>query len=246
MDMENTIQNSSPAEAQKPNPYLVPFAIVVAGIMIAGAVMYSQTPRGGGGATGVPVEQKVNVKDVDTNGEPFIGKTDAPLTLVYWLDFQCPFCQRFDLQTLPVLIEKYVNTGKLKVVFKDYQFLSEDSHTGGLAAHAVWELYPAKYFEWHTAMFEAQDEEHGGFGDKASIIALTRKVSGIDENAISRLMEQKKAEYQAEQDADKAEGAKFGVQGTPGFILGTQRVSGAQPIEVFSQLVDEELAKLKK
>jgi protein-disulfide isomerase len=188
----------------------------------------------------------VNIKDVDTKGEPFIGKTDAPVTLAYWLDFQCPFCQRFDLQTLPVLVEKYVNTGKLKVVFKDFQFLSEDSQTGGFAAHAVWELYPAKYFEWHTAMFEAQDEEHGGFGDKASIIALTRKISGIDADAVSRLMDQKNAEYQAEQDADKAEGAKFGVQGTPGFILGTQRVSGAQPIEVFSQLIDAELGKIKK
>ncbi|MBI3290808.1 thioredoxin domain-containing protein, partial [Candidatus Falkowbacteria bacterium] len=139
--MENETQPTPQTETQKPNPYLVPFAIVVAGIIIAGAVMYSQAPRGGGGAAGVPSEQKVNIKDVDLKGEPFIGNAQAPVTLAYWLDFQCPFCQRFDLQTLPVLAQMYVNTGKLKVVFKDFQFLGPDSQTAGLAAHAVWELY---------------------------------------------------------------------------------------------------------
>jgi len=246
--MENETQPTPQTETQKPNPYLVPLAIVVAGIIIAGAVIYSQTPRaGGGGAASVPAEQKVNIKDVDTKGEPFIGKTDAPVTLAYWLDFQCPFCQRFDLQTLPVLAEKYVNTGKLKVVFKDYQFLGPDSQTAGIAAHAVWELYPESYFTWHTAMFEAQDDENGGFGNKEDIIGLTKKVQGVDADTVSRLMDEKKNDYQKEQDEDKTEGAQlFGIGGTPGFIVGTQRISGAQPVEAFMQVIDDELAKIKK
>lgn len=237
----------------KPNPYLIPFAIVVAGIIVAGAVMYSQTPHSprlgeaGQGSAGVSPDFEVNIKQVDIKGEPFIGKVDAPVILAYWLDFQCPFCKRFDLQTLPALVEKYVNAGKLKVVFKDFQFLGPDSQTAGLAAHALWELYPAKYFEWHQAMFEAQDNENGGFGSKEDIVRLTKKIQGIDENAVSVLMDQKKTEYQAEQDADKTEaGQLFGIGGTPGFILGSQKISGAQPLEVFSQLVDAELAKIKK
>jgi protein-disulfide isomerase len=183
----------------------------------------------------------VNISAVDLAGEPFVGSADAPVTLAYWLDYQCPFCKEFDLQVLPALYKQYVETGKLKVVFKDFQFLGPDSQTAGLAAKAVWELFPDKYFDWHQAMFKAQDRENGGFGNKKDIIELTRTVGGIDAEAISRLMEEKKGEYQKEQDADKAEGSGFGVRGTPGFVIGTQLIAGAQPLSVFTQLIDAEL-----
>ncbi len=81
---------------------------------------------------------KVNIKDVDIKNEPYIGNANAPVVMAYWMDYQCPFCRRFEQETLPTLIEKYVNTGKLKIVFKDFQFLGEDSQAAGLFANAVW------------------------------------------------------------------------------------------------------------
>ncbi|MBI2042063.1 MAG: thioredoxin domain-containing protein [Candidatus Nealsonbacteria bacterium] len=219
--------------------YIVPIAIVAAGLLIAGAVYLSA-----GKNTSVPViaDNNPSIANVDMQGEPFIGDSNAPVTLAYWLDFQCPFCQRFDLQTLPMIVDNYVKIGKLKIVFKDFQFLGADSQDAGLAAKAVWELYPKSYFKWHQTMFNAQDGENSGFGDINSIIQLIRKETPeIDADKIAKHVQEKRSEYQQEQDADKAEGGSFGISGTPGFVIGSQTISGAQPINVFTQLIDAEL-----
>lgn len=186
---------------------------------------------------------EVDIKDVDIKNEPYIGDANAPVVMAYWLDFQCPFCQRFEQDTLPTLIEKYVNTGKLKIVFKDFQFLGEDSITAGLAENAVWEIAPESYQAWHKAMYEKQDAENGGWGKKEDIIALTRTIPGIDADQVSALMDQKRDAYQKELDDDNQEGTKFGVSGTPGFVIGDQSVSGAQPTSTFTQLIDALLNK---
>ena len=186
---------------------------------------------------------KVNIKDVDVKNEPFIGDSNAPVVMAYWMDYQCPFCKRFETETLPTLIEKYVNTGKLKIVFKDFQFLGEDSTAAGLAENAVWETAPESYQAWHKGMYENQDDENGGWGKKDDIIAMTRTIPGIDADQVSLLMDQKKEAYQKELDEDNAEGAKFGVSGTPGFVIGDQSISGAQPTNTFTQVIDALLKK---
>lgn len=254
MEHDNVQQANNTNSATKNNLF-VPIAIVIAGVLIAGAIYLSSgkntgTPTVTGnnvstvGQAGQPRAAAVNIADVDIKGEPFIGDPNAPVTIAYWLDFQCPFCQRFDLNTLPVLIDQYVKKGKLKVIFKDFQFLGPDSQDAGLAAKAVWELYPEFYFKWHEAMFQAQDGENSGFGNLKSILKLIReKVPEIDADKIAAQVEKKRSAYQQEQDADKAEGAKFGISGTPGFVIGTQTISGAQPTGVFTQVIDAELNK---
>jgi protein-disulfide isomerase len=93
---------------------------------------------------------------------------------------------------LPTLIKKYVDTGKLKIVFKDYPFLGNDSTTAALYEHAIWKLYPGKFYTWREAMFKAQDDEGDqGFGDEASILALTKKIGGIDANKVKTPIAQK-------------------------------------------------------
>ena len=185
----------------------------------------------------------VNIKDVDIKNEPYIGDANAPVVMAYWMDYQCPFCKRFETDTMPILIEKYVNTGRLKIVFKDFQFLGEDSTTAGLAENAVWEIAPQSFGAWQKAMYENQDDENGGWGKKDDIIAMTRTVPGIDADQVSNLMDQKKEAYQKELDEDNQEGNKFGVSGTPGFVIGDQSVSGAQPLSAFTQIIDALLDK---
>ena len=163
--------------------------------------------------------------------------------MAYWLDFQCPFCKQFETQTLPTLIEKYVNSGKLKIVLKDFQFLGEDSQTAGIAENAVWEAAPGSYQAWHEAMYKNQDGENSGWGKKEDIIEMTRSIPGIDADQVSALMDQKKEAYQKELDDDKQEGSKFGVSGTPGFVIGNQSISGAQPTSTFTQVIDSLLEK---
>lgn len=236
----------------KQNNFMVPLAIVVAGALIAGAVYFSSsksnnaptTVGSGTPSTGQAKAPAVNIADVGISGEPFIGDPNAPVTVAYWLDFQCPFCQRFEQQALPTLIDQYVKTGKVKIVFKDFQFLGPDSQDAGLVAKAVWELYPDSYFKWHQAMYNAQDAENAGFGNLESILNLIRSnIPEINADKITQRVKEKRSEYQKEQDTDKAEGARFGINGTPGFVIGTQTISGAQPTGVFTQVIEAELNK---
>lgn len=97
-------------------------------------------------------EGGVDIKNVKVAGSPFIGDANAPVVIVEWFDYQCGYCKKFDAETLPSIIKNYVETGKVKVVFKDFQFLSPMSETAGIYGKAVWELYPEKYFAWHEAM----------------------------------------------------------------------------------------------
>jgi len=201
----------------------------------AGDQPQAQQPQTGG--------KPVNIKNVKLKGQPYIGDKNAPVTLAYWFDFQCPFCKSFETNTMSTLINQYVKAGKLRIVFKNYQFLGEDSQTAGLAEKAVWELYPDQYFAWHEAIYKAQDDENAGFGNKESIIQLTRTISGINADKVLQLMDQKKGQYQKEIDSDKAEGTAFGINGTPGFVIDTQLISGAQPAKVFTQVIDALLKK---
>jgi len=220
----------------------IPAAIVIAGAIIGGGIFFGLSGKSadaplGDGAPNVAV----NIKDVKTDGEPYVGKSNAPLTMAYWSDYQCPFCKQFETTVLPTLMEKYVNTGKLKIVFKDYAFLGPDSTTAALYKHAVWELYPDKFFEWNETMYSAQDEEHGGFGDEASVVKLSGTISGIDANKLKAQVAMKKEVYQKAIDASQQEGAKFGIGGTPGFIIGTQSIDGAQALSSFTTAIDSQL-----
>ncbi|MEK7093310.1 MAG: thioredoxin domain-containing protein, partial [Patescibacteria group bacterium] len=143
--------------------------------------------------------------------------------------------------SIPTLVKEYVDTGKLKIVFKDYAFLSEDSTTAALYGRAVWALYPSKYFEWRTAMYKAQDEEHGGFGDEKSIVALTGTISGMNATKVKADVAANTAAYQAKIDADRAEGTSFGIQGTPGFITGKTLIPGAVDLKTFTDAIDAQL-----
>lgn len=227
----------------------VPIAIVIAGIIIGFFVMLGLQTNGAGTATGGQKPVAVDISKVNIEGDPYIGEVNAPVVLAYWSDFQCPFCKAVEMghpdipiePSIPTLIEEYVNTGKLKIVFKDYAFLSEDSDTAALYGRTVWELYPTKYWEWREAMYKAQDEEHGGFGDEASILALSGKISGISAQALKAKVAEKKDAYTAAIDADREEGTAMGISGTPGFITGKVLIPGADTLANFKKAIDEQL-----
>ena len=224
------------------NKYLLPIAVIVGGLLIAGAVMWNgSNPSTGSGQAGSPqagTGSAVDIKNVKTDGDPFIGRADAPVTIAFWSDFQCPFCKQFELNTLPQMVKDYVDTGKVKLVFMDFAFLGSDSTTAALYNRAVWKLYPDAYFTWRVAMYEAQDAENGGFGDAASIDKLNAKVKGIDAGVVAADVKANTSTYQALINADRAEAQKAGVNATPSFVIGTQVVQGAYPYPTFQAAID--------
>jgi protein-disulfide isomerase len=99
----------------------------------------------------------------------------------------------------------------------------------------MWEAYPDHYYEWFKAMAAAQDEEGDkGFGNLDTIKTLTAKINGVDVAKVEKLMNDKKTEYQAAIDADKAEGAAMGINGTPSVIVGTKLFTALTPAAFFS------------
>lgn len=226
--------------------YLTPIAVVLGAVIIALVLLFNH----GGQAVqkaatnGQQGAIAVDVKNLKTDGEPYIGNANAPVTMGFFFDYQCPFCKQ-DVQTvLSQLYTNYVQTGKLRIVFKDFQFLGNDSTTGAEYGRAVWATYPSQYYTWYLAMFNAQDEEGDkGFGNLASIATLTKTIPGIDEAKVEADLTKNKAKYDAAISADRAEGSSYGIQGTPSVLTGTTLLQGAQTYAAVSALVDAQLKK---
>lgn len=225
--------------------YLIPIACLLGAIVIAVVVAF-----GGGGAATKDVSS-ADIKNVKTDSSPYVGLLTAPVTIAVWFDYQCPFCKRFELDTLEKVYEDYVKSGKVRIVYKDFQFLGSDSTDAGLFARAVWDAHPDKFHEWYVAVMTAQDEERAGFGNLASVAKLSRTIPGIDVDRVLKLVDQNKAAYQAAMDADRAEAALLGIKGTPGAVIGTSVLGGAQPYvgtgrpgeQPVKDLIEAELAK---
>jgi protein-disulfide isomerase len=246
-------EHSASATPSSPTPtrsnlqtLAMPLAVVIAGGLIAGAVFFSSKD-----SSGAVAQKKIDVKDVEIQSyNPTIGDKNAPVTLAYWFDYQCPYCKAIDVgheqipiePSFPILMEEYVKTGKLRVVFKDYAFLGPDSETAALYKHAVWELYPEKFYEWHETMMHAQDEEHGGFGDEVSIVKLSGTIAGIDGSALKAKVAEKREVYLGYIAADRDEGSeKFGIGGTPAIVTGKTLIPGADSPSSFRAAIDAQL-----
>src|SRR5690606_10632114 len=93
--------------------------IVVAGLLIASAVLYSNGLNSNNPANlGEALNPSMRLS-VSDDGDPFLGNADAPVVLIEFSDFQCPFCRRFWRETLPSIKEEYIDTGKVKFVYRD-------------------------------------------------------------------------------------------------------------------------------
>ncbi|RNJ79425.1 MAG: DsbA family protein [Nitrosopumilus sp. B06] len=177
--------------------------------------------------------------------DPIIGSPDAPIEIIEYSDFQCPFCSRFYDQTLPQLIEEYIAPGKAKLAFRDFplQNIHPNAAAAALAAECAKEQ--DKFKGMHDILFERQRE----WGSQPTVTALG-------------LFSQYAVEIEAEQTAfdaciasqrhlsiigdDLNEGSSYGVTGTPGFFVGNAQIGyveikGAQPYEVFKQIIDAQL-----
>ena len=227
----------------KTNKYFLPIAVVVAGLFIAGAVIWSgshpaQAP--GAAPSGQPQAAAVDIKNVKTEGDPYIGAANAPVTIAEWSDYQCPFCKRFELDTLPQIVQNYVNEGKVKVVFKDFAFLGSNSMVDAEYARAVWALYPTQFAAWRTALFSQEPQENSlnAADNLAFVLKVTGSISGIDVNKVKADVAANQTTYDAAIAADKAEGGSFGITATPSFIIGTQVIAGAYPYATFQSAID--------
>ena len=168
----------------------------------------------------------------DLEGRPSSGPADAPITLVEFSDFFCPFCKRV-APTLNDLQKNY--SGKIRRVWRHYPL---PFHTGSDRAHQASECAneQGKFWPYHDKLFEKQ----GSFSDDASLIRLAKEV-GLNQKKFEKCLQSGK--YKDLIQKEIAKGSEVGVQGTPAVFVNGKPISGAQPYENFDRIVKEELAK---
>ncbi|MGW9075853.1 DsbA family protein [Streptomyces kronopolitis] len=168
------------------------------------------------------------------DGDPLaVGKKDAPVVLVEYADYQCSFCGRFTRETQPELIKKYVDAGTLRIEFRNFTVFGADSER---AARASWAAgQQGRFWQLHDQLYAKTRKGSALAEDKLVSLARDSGVKDIDRFRA----DMKSADADKALKKDQDEGYQLGVQSTPSFLVNGRPVAGAQPLEVFSQAVDE-------
>lgn len=179
---------------------------------------------------------------VSTDGDPSVGSANAPVTIIEFSDFQCPYCQRWYQQSWASLKADYVDTGKVQFVYRDFPLpFHQNAEIAAEAAECANEQ--GKYWEMHDVLFT----KGSGDGTGLDNVSLMKYASDLKLNTaqFNKCLSDQK--YASEIQADETAGSAAGVSGTPSFFIGSpakgyQLVVGAQPYAVFKQVIDQELA----
>jgi protein-disulfide isomerase len=165
-----------------------------------------------------------------------MGDPNAPITIVEYTDYQCPFCLRHVQQTMPGLISELIETGRVYYLLKDFPLdnLHPEARQAAVAARCAGEQ--DAYWEMHDVVFESQ-AEWGGQGEAANTIFSQQAVDlGLDELDFNECLQSGK--YDAAVEANFQEGSRLGVSGTPSFFIDGFPIQGAQPYDLFAYAVD--------
>ena len=160
------------------------------------------------------------------------GDPNAPVTIVEFSDYECPFCGRYVKQTYPQITKEYIDTGKVRYIFRDFP-LSFHAQAQKSAEAAECAGEQGKYYEMHDILFEK-----GVNGGVPSFKQYAKDI-GLNSAAFDTCLDSGSMAQEVKN--DMAEGQAAGITGTPGFIINGQKVSGAQPFSVFQQIIEAEL-----
>jgi protein-disulfide isomerase len=160
------------------------------------------------------------------------GVEDAPITIVEFSDYECPFCQKWYLEVLSPLMEEYPD--QIRFVYKDFPLAGLHSEAVGAAIAANCAGEQDAYWAYHNALFDGQ------YGLGAEAYQKYADDMGLNKKAFAQCLEEER--YRDEVMADYEYAAEMGVQSTPTFFLNGIPIVGAQPYDLFKQVVELELA----
>jgi protein-disulfide isomerase len=223
----------------------------VAGVVIVAAVALIVTSVVGGkekttsspaAVDGASTEQLLSgIQQTGTT----LGDPGAAVTLVEFADPQCPFCQQFDTEILPSLVDTYVRNGDVQIVYKTFPFIGEDSEKASRAIHAAADQGKA----WNVVdlLYKNQGGENEGWVSDELLAAIGAAVPGLDAEKWLADMDAPAAADAVASDVDAAQAA--GVDGTPYFQIGATGAElesigvTALDLETFTKAIDEQLGK---
>jgi len=173
------------------------------------------------------------------NASPVMGDVNAPITLVEFGDYQCHFCNQHFHNTQHELIEKYVKTGLVKFLFKDFVIIGSDSISAALATHCANEQ--GKYWDYHDILYNNWNGENNGWASAENLWKFSTELN-LDMEQMTKCMNEKK--YISKIESSNSDAESLGLTGTPAFFIIDQnnnavKISGAQPINVFEKIFNE-------
>jgi protein-disulfide isomerase len=172
------------------------------------------------------------VPDVSVEGRPSQGAADAPVTVVEFTDYQCPYCGAFARDTEDALLEAY--DGKVRFVVRHFPITGIHPYAQKAAEAAECAFDQDRFWEYHEVLFAHQDAL-----DEASLRSYAKQV-GLGGRTFGQCLSS--GEKAAVVASDQADGQRYGVSATPTFFINGQRFVGAKPIDEFKQVIDALLA----
>ena len=172
--------------------------------------------------------------EVSADDDAVKGNRSAPVTIVEFSDYECPFCGKYARESYPLILKNYINKGQVKYVFRDFPLeIHVNAQKAAEAAECAGEQN--KYYEMHDYLFANQDNL------KVENLQGYAKDLGLDTVKFNDCLGSGK--MAAEVKKDLADGKRYGVAGTPAFFVNGRAISGAQPYSVFSQEIEAALAE---
>lgn len=217
---------------------LVSLTLFLSVLNFAGMLLLSSKVSGGSAPSGAVVaptggSSALPTADVSADDDAVLGDPNAPVTIIEFSDYQCPFCQRFWSESLPLIKKNYIETGKAKLVYRDFP-LGFHQYAQKAAEAAECAGDQGKYWEMHDTLF-------------ANINSLTindlkgyAADLGLNTADFNKCLDTGK--YTSEVQADLADGSAAGVSGTPSFFINGVQIVGAQPYSAFQQAIEAALA----
>jgi protein-disulfide isomerase len=169
---------------------------------------------------------------VEAAGDPSRGPADAPVTIVEFSDFQCPYCSRA-IETIKKIEESYA--GKVRLVYRDYPLVQIHPNAARAAEAAACANDQGKFWAMHDVLFAHQDKL------EAADLKKNAADLGLDTAAFDQCLDS--GRHAEGWRKDTADAERYGVSSTPAFFINGRLVVGAQPYEAFAQVIDDELAR---
>ncbi len=182
---------------------------------------------------------------ISLDDDPIRGDPNAPITIVEFSDFQCPFCARFHLQTLPLIMEEYIDEGKVNLVYRDFPIQSIHPNALPAAVAAECANEQGRFWEYHDMLFEKQNGWNR-LDSNTAISTFSQYASdvGLEQQQFDSCLGSGK--YLEEVQGDLSDGRNYDITGTPGFFIGNDKIgfvkiNGAQPFDSFQRIIDAQL-----
>ncbi len=186
---------------------------------------------------------KITMETFLANGSPILGNPNAPVTLVEFGDYQCQFCNVFFHSTEDDILKNYVETGKVRMIFKDYNIIGPDSISASHGAHCANDQ--GLFWEYHDILYSNWTGENNGWASSENLVKFAQEI-GLDMDDWSECVTN--GSHSQTILASNEDAKNLGITGTPTFfVIGPDdkptRIFGAQPFEVFENIFEIKLKK---